>query len=109
MTKVRILPPSLNFKIMTKKDLTQKVAAKLNVSNEEAALMVESVIDSISGIIYSGNTLYLRGFGTLGPKRMAAKMARNIKANTSLQLEERYKIAFKASKEKLIELNTSLK
>lgn len=83
---------------MTKADLVKQVSEALKEDSSVAQQYVEAVIQIMSRRMTEGETLYIRGFGTMGPKLRAAKIARNIKGNTPLSLPPRYKIIFKAAK-----------
>lgn len=46
-----------------------------------------------------GENVYIRGFGSFITKKRAAKVGRNIKQNTSVNIPEHYIPAFKPAKE----------
>ena len=69
---------------MTKDDLIRRTADKAGVETNIARLVVEAAIETTMEFIANGESLYLRGFGTLQPKLRKAKKARNISKNTTL-------------------------
>ena len=74
---------------MTKAELVASVAQSTGIEKVAVVAVVESVMETIKGSIIQGEPVYLRGFGTFGIKHRAAKSARNITANTTMQIPER--------------------
>ncbi|KAI9440254.1 hypothetical protein F5148DRAFT_1293555 [Russula earlei] len=60
--------------------------------------MFKEVKDSLS----SGQNIYIRGFGSFIAKKRAAKIGRNIKKNTAVEIPEHFIPAFKPAKEFLV-------
>ena len=61
-----------------------------------------------------GENIYIRGFGSFIPKKRAAKIGRNIKRNTAVQIPAHFIPAFKPAKEfmqevKKLEIDTVIK
>lgn len=83
---------------MTKADLVAEVAEALKAEKEITRIMVEATIKTMCNALSKGHTLYIRGFGTLGPKLTKAKIARNISKNEAMPLPDRYKVKFKAAR-----------
>lgn len=69
---------------MTKDDLIRRVAAKSGVETSAVRVVVEATMETIMEFLASGETLFLRGFGTFLPKTRKAKKARNISKNTEV-------------------------
>lgn len=84
---------------MTKAELVASVAQSTGIEKATVAAAVESVMETIKGSIIQGEPVYLRGFGTFGIKHRAAKPARNITANTTIQIPEADIPSFKPAKE----------
>ncbi len=80
---------------MTKAELVASVAQSTGIEKVAVAAVVESVMETIKGSVIQGEPVYLRGFGTFGIKHRAAKSARNITANTTMQIPERDIPSFK--------------
>ncbi len=49
--------------------------------------------------VATGENIYIRGFGSFITKKRAAKIGRNIKRNTAVEIPEHFIPAFKPSKE----------
>lgn len=84
---------------MTKKDLVNQVSERTGFD----ALHVEKVINHTMNVtketLAKGGTIYVRGFGSIGPKMRKAKIARNISKGTSVAVPSRKVPFFKPSKE----------
>ena len=53
---------------------------------------------NVKDLVAEGETIYLRGFGSFGPKKRAKKTARNISNNTTIIIPEHFAPFFKPSK-----------
>jgi DNA-binding protein HU-beta len=53
----------------------------------------------IKASLAKGENIYVRGFGSFITKKRAAKIGRNIKRNTAVQIPEHFIPAFKPAKE----------
>lgn len=84
---------------MTKAELVELVASATKTEKVATKLMVEATIKTMCNAMANGHTLYIRGFGTMGPKLRKAKTARNIRKNEAMHLPEKYKVAFKPATE----------
>ena len=83
---------------MTKLELIKKISRKTGIERREVATVLESMMLSVKGAVVEGETIYLRGFGSFGPKRKAQKTARNISNNTTIIVPEHVAPFFKPSK-----------
>lgn len=84
---------------MTKADVVKAVAQSTGIEKATVAAAVESIMETIKGSLTQGEPVYLRGFGTFGIKRRAAKPARNITKNTTVLIPETDIPYFKPAKE----------
>lgn len=84
---------------MTKADIVSRIAEQTGVEKETALRVVEDLMEQIRTSLTNDEPVYLRGFGTFLLKQRAAKIARNIKANTTIIVPARKVPAFKPSKE----------
>ena len=84
---------------MKKVDLISAIALKTGLPKVEVSEMIEAEMEIISNTMAAGENVYLRGFGTFLVKTRAEKLARNIKANTTVVVPEHKIPAFKASPE----------
>lgn len=69
---------------MTKDDLIRKVGQRTGVELNTVKDVVEASMEAVMDSLATGETIYLRGFGTFQPKQRKAKTARNITKNTTI-------------------------
>jgi len=60
---------------------------------------LETMFKEIKASLAKGENIYVRGFGSFITKKRAAKIGRNIKRNTAVQIPEHFIPAFKPAKE----------
>ena len=84
---------------MRKIDLVNKIADKTGIPKVDVLLTLESMFSEIKENVASGENIYIRGFGSFITKKRAAKIGRNIKRNTAVEIPEHFIPAFKPSKE----------
>ena len=90
---------------MTKDELISAVQNSLqgtachNFGKEDIATVITHTLCVIKDVVYNGEDVTLRGFGTFQVKHRKAKSARNISAGTTIQIPARYVVAFKPSKD----------
>ena len=58
---------------MTKLDLIKKISGKTGLDRNEVTVVVESLMSEVKAAVSSGEGVFLRGFGTFGKKRKAAR------------------------------------
>lgn len=83
---------------MIKADLVNEVSRKTGIERKLVMATIESAMDVIKETMINQENVYLRGFGSFVVKERAAKTARNISKNTTIQLPARKVPAFKPSK-----------
>lgn len=99
---------------MTKDELVKAVQSSLqyttfrNFDKEDIATVITHTLCVIKDVVYNGEDVTLRGFGTFQVKHRKAKSARNISAGTTIQIPARYVVAFKPSKDFNIDQNIAL-
>jgi DNA-binding protein HU-beta len=84
---------------MRKADLINKIADKTGIPKVDVLVTVESLIKEIKTSLIEKENIYIRGFGSFITKKRAAKIGRNIKRNTAVEIPAHYIPAFKPSKE----------
>lgn len=84
---------------MTKQELIEMVASATQMTQPQVRAVVEASITAIKENVADGDTLYIRGFGTLRPAIRKAKLARNIGKGTSMVVPAHYVPAFKPCRE----------
>ena len=75
---------------MTKKELADKVAEKVNISKKDAAAAVDAMLDGITNALKKGQKVQLVGFGTFEVRKR--------KARTGINPQSKEKIKIAASK-----------
>ena len=83
---------------MTKLELVKKISQRTGIERQDVLAVLESMMINVKDFVSQGETIYLRGFGSFGPKRRAEKTARNISNNTTIVIPEHIAPHFKPSK-----------
>ena len=84
---------------MTKADIINEIAMNTGLQKKDVAVVVESFMETIkSSLLEKKDNVYLRGFGSFVIKHRAAKTARNIKQNTTINIEAHDLPSFKPAK-----------
>lgn len=94
---------------MTKNDIIQKLVKSTDLTTSQATHAVENIIDIIADALVSGDTILLRGFGTIKTVRRAAKTARNISTGAVVKVPSRRQVKFIAYNKLLSRLNNEQK
>ncbi|MGI8951482.1 MAG: HU family DNA-binding protein [Chitinophagaceae bacterium] len=84
---------------MRKSDLINNISEKTGIPKVDVLVTFETMLKEIKENISKGENIYIRGFGSFITKKRAAKIGRNIKKNTAVEIPEHYIPAFKPSKE----------
>ena len=84
---------------MTKKDLADRIAENTDITEHQARRLVQVVLDCITEALVEGKTLEFRDFGVFKTKIRKARLGRNPKAGTVVQVPERRVVVFKPGKE----------
>jgi DNA-binding protein HU-beta len=84
---------------MRKADLITKIADNTGVPKVDVLVAVEQFFKEVKTSLERGENVYVRGFGSFIVKKRAAKIGRNIKKNTIIEIPEHNVPAFKPSKE----------
>jgi nucleoid DNA-binding protein len=82
---------------MTKSELIKEIATKTNVSNKTVEDVINVAIAVSIDTVAKGDSIVIKGFGTLAPKYRKAKKARNIRSGVSIDVPAYYAPAFKPS------------
>lgn len=81
-----------------KQDVINSVAVKMNCSKVEAEKFVDSVLETISEELVSGNEVGLVGFGTFRIQDRKARKGRNPKTGEEMEIPSVKSPAFRAGK-----------
>lgn len=83
---------------MLKKDLVDRIAMDAGLTKKQAAAAVDSMLDSITKALKSGDTILLTGFGKFEVRTRAARTGINPKTLEKINLPASKVPAFKAGK-----------
>ncbi|PIE51029.1 MAG: integration host factor subunit beta [Flavobacteriales bacterium] len=94
---------------MTKAELVNTISNKLGTEKLETQKVVEAFMHEVKNSLYSGENVYLRGFGSFIIKERAAKTGRNISKNIAIEIPAHNIPAFKPSKTFVEKVKTKVK
>lgn len=83
---------------MNKADVVSRVAEKCGMSNKEAKVAVNAVLDTIKEGVTSGEGVFLVGFGSMSVSHKSARMGRNPQTGKTLEIPAKNVVKFKPSK-----------
>ncbi len=83
---------------MNKQDLIVKIASDFDLTKVKASNIVNTVFDTISAEIVSGNSVGIAGFGSFSVRDRAARTGRNPQTGEALAIPARKVPAFRAGK-----------
>lgn len=83
---------------MNKKDLVQKIAETNELTKQQAADVLDTVLDSIGDAIAAGDKVQLLGFGTFEKRERPARIARNPRTGETIEIAAASVPAFKPGK-----------
>ena len=94
---------------MRKSDLISNISDKTGIPKVDVLVTIETMIKEVKESLTSGENIYIRGFGSFITKKRAAKIGRNIKKNTAVNIPEHFIPAFKPAKEFVEEVKSKYK
>jgi DNA-binding protein HU-beta len=83
---------------MNKSELIDAAAQSSGLSKNDLSKALDSILDSISGAVRSGERVSLSGFGTFERRERAARTGRNPQTGEQLQVAASKAPAFKPAK-----------
>lgn len=83
---------------MNKQELIENIAASADITKAAAGRALDSMIDSITDSLKSGDSVVLVGFGTFSVRDRAARMGRNPQTGEEIHIQAAKVPAFKAGK-----------
>ena len=94
---------------MTKSELIRRLA-KLNphLYERDVERIAATVFDEIGAALSRGDRVELRGFGTFSVRRRDARVGRNPRSGTTVQVAEKHVPFFKAGKPMQKRLNSTM-
>ncbi|MBJ7960493.1 HU family DNA-binding protein [Bacillus cereus group sp. N28] len=84
---------------MNKTELIKNVAQNAEISQKEATVVLQTVVESITNSLAAGEKVQLIGFGTFEVRERAARTGRNPQTGEEMQIVASKVPAFKAGKE----------
>lgn len=84
---------------MNKTELIKNVAQNAEISQKEATVVLQTVVESITNSLAAGEKVQLIGFGTFEVRERAAGTGRNPQTGEEMQIAASKVPAFKAGKE----------
>ncbi|MCU5473226.1 HU family DNA-binding protein [Bacillus paranthracis] len=84
---------------MNKTELIKNVAQNAEISQKEATVVVQTVVESITNTLAAGEKVQIIGFGTFEVRERAARTGRNPQTGEEMQIAASKVPAFKAGKE----------
>ena len=84
---------------MTKAELVEKVANKINLTKKQTEVVVNTVFSSITDSLAEGKKVELRGFGSFRIRQRNARVGRNPKSGQKVDVPSKKVPFFKAGKE----------
>ena len=84
---------------MTRSELIAKLAAKNpTLYHRDIERLVATILDEVSAALERGNRVELRGFGAFSVRERKARLGRNPRTGTSVQVSEKKGPFFKMGK-----------
>lgn len=84
---------------MTKADLVEKVTALGDLTRRDGEIIVDLLFDSVIGALKSGDKVEIRGFGSFRTRQRNARIGRNPKTGTRVDVPAKKVPFFKPSKD----------
>ena len=83
---------------VNKSELIDTIADSADLSKQQAAKALETVLDSVSGALSNGDQVVLVGFGTFSVKERAARTGRNPRTGEPIEIAAAKIPSFKPGK-----------
>lgn len=83
---------------MTKKELADQVAKKVDLSKKDAAAAVDATLDAITAALKKGQKVQLVGFGTFEVRKRKARSGINPQTGNSIKIPASKAPAFRPGK-----------
>lgn len=87
----------MSDKTLTRMDLSEAVFQEVGLSRNESAQLVEGVLEHISDVLASGESVKISSFGTFGVRDKAARIGRNPKTGEEVPIKPRRVLTFRPS------------
>jgi integration host factor subunit beta len=84
---------------MTKAELAEKVATKINLTKKQTEVIINILFQSITDSLGEGDKVELRGFGSFRVRHRNARVGRNPKSGEKVEVPAKKVPFFKAGRE----------
>src|ERR1700716_3687985 len=84
---------------MTKAELIEEVSKVEEMTRKDSETIVETIFDSIVNSLHKGEKIEIRGFGSFRTRQRQARVGRNPKTGTHVEVPAKKIPYFKPSKE----------
>lgn len=84
-------------KTLTRMDLSEAVFREVGLSRNDAAQLVESVLDHMSNALVQGEQVKISSFGTFSVRDKTARVGRNPKTGEEVPINPRRVLTFRPS------------
>ena len=91
--------PAVSGDSMTKATLVEEVARVADLTKKDSEVIVDAVLNSITGALHSGEKVELRGFGSFRLRRRESRKGRNPKTGDRVDVPSKQVPYFKPGKE----------
>ncbi len=91
-------PKGTKMKTIGKTDLVADISANTPFTKGCVEAVIAELLDSITSYTAAGHKVQIKGFGTFQMQTWLARTARNPRTGEPVQVPERQKLTFKASK-----------
>jgi len=85
------------IKTTTRADISNQVSRKIKLSKSESDHLVESILNTISQALETGDNVKLSGFGSFVIQNQKPRIGRNPKTGKEVMIEKRRAVVFKPS------------
>ncbi|WP_294609269.1 integration host factor subunit alpha [Roseovarius sp.] len=84
-------------KTLTRMDLSEAIFREVGLSRNDAAQLVESVLDHMSDALVNGEQVKISSFGTFSVRDKTARIGRNPKTGEEVPINPRRVLTFRPS------------
>ncbi len=82
---------------MRKADIANEIYERIGISKKEAADIVETVLNTVKGVLRKGETVKIAGFGNFVVRSKRARKGRNPKTGEEIGITPRRVVTFRPS------------
>ena len=91
---------------MNKKELVKQISRKTDLTQREANIAINAMLETIEKTLAAGEKVTLVDFGTFDVEYRKARKGRNPKTNVEIPIEEKIVVKFKPGKELASKVNS---